>query len=196
MSNGLKVGLLVVVAGALGFLGYSQFKKGSDAIESRPAETATTASASTTAIADASSSAVNTQGTQTGDLANTATGKLSETRAKTSITFDKKEHDFGTIKQGDQVECTFKVTNSGSEPLILEEAHGSCGCTVPEYPKDPIPAGESRDIKVKFNSSGKKGQQAKTVTITANTQPLQSMITIKANVDAPETAEDKGKSGH
>jgi hypothetical protein len=112
------------------------------------------------------------------------------------MTLDKKEHDFGTIKQGDQVECAFKVTNSGSQPLILEEAHGSCGCTVPDYPKDPIPAGESRDIKVKFNSTGKKGKQSKTVTITANTEPIQTIVTIHAMVDAPETeAKEKPKSG-
>jgi hypothetical protein len=189
MSNGLKVGILVVLAGALGFIGYTQLKKGTGDIESRPAETAAPADASASNAAP---------GAQTGDLANTQTGKMSETRAKTTMTFDKKEHDFGTIKQGDQVECVFKVTNTGKEALILEEAHGSCGCTVPEYPKDPIPAGESRDIKVKFNSAGKKGQQAKTVTITANTEPIQSMITIKANVDAPaeEAGDKKAKGGH
>ena len=189
MSNGLKVGILVVVAGALGFLGYSQFKKGSNDIETRPAET-------TALSTDASASASNQNALQNGELANTENGKLSETRAKTVMTLDKKEHDFGTIKQGDQVECAFKVTNTGNQPLILEEAHGSCGCTVPDYPKDPIPAGESRDIKVKFNSTGKKGKQSKTVTITANTEPIQTIVTIHAMVDAPETdGKEKQKSG-
>lgn len=186
MSNGLKVGILVVLAGALGFIGYTQLKKASGDIESRPAETSAPIDASAnTAAANAGSP-------------DGATAKLSESRAKTTMTYDKKEHDFGTIKQGEQVECVFKVTNTGKEPLILEEAHGSCGCTVPEYPKDPIPAGESRDIKVKFNSTGKKGAQSKTVTITANTEPIQSMITIKANVDAPADAAgaDKAKGGH
>ena len=188
MSNGLKVGILVVVAGALGFLGYSQFKKGSNDIETRPAET-------TALSTDASATASNQNAVQNGELANTENGKLSETRAKTVMTLDKKEHDFGTIKQGDQVECAFKVTNTGNQPLILEEAHGSCGCTVPDYPKDPIPAGESRDIKVKFNSTGKKGKQSKTVTITANTEPIQTIVTIHAMVDAPETeAKEKPKS--
>lgn len=191
MSNGLKVGILVVLAGALGFIGYTQLKKGMGDIESRPAETATM---STT---DPNATASTNAGMQNGELANTENGKLSETRAKTSMTLDKKEHDFGTIKQGDQVECAFKVTNSGSQPLILEEAHGSCGCTVPDYPKDPIPAGESRDIKVKFNSTGKKGKQSKTVTITANTEPIQTIVTIHAMVDAPEgETKDKAKGGH
>jgi hypothetical protein len=189
MSNGLKVGILVVVAGALGFLGYSQFKKGSNDIESRPAET--------TALSTDGTSASTDNTVQNGELANTENGKLSETRAKTNMTLDKKEHDFGTIKQGDQVECAFKVTNTGNQPLILEEAHGSCGCTVPDYPKDPIPVGESRDIKVKFNSTGKKGKQSKTVTITANTEPIQTIVTIHAMVDAPETeANEKTKGGH
>jgi hypothetical protein len=187
MSNGLKVGILVVIAGALGFLGYTQFKKGSDDIESRPVETTamTTESSETNATAAA------------GEQANAEPGQLSQSRAKTVITFDKSEHDFGTIKQGDQVECTFKISNNGQEPLIIEEAHGSCGCTVPDYPKDPIPAGQSRDMKVKFNSAGKKGKQSKTVMITANTEPIQSVVTIHAMVDAPETdGKEKGKGGH
>jgi len=187
MSNGLKVGILVVIAGALGFLGYTQFKKSSNDIESRPVETSamTTESASTTAE------------TASGEQVKAEPGKLSESRTKTTIAFDKTEHDFGTIKQGDQVECTFKITNSGKEPLIIEEAHGSCGCTVPDYPKEPIAAGQTRDMKVKFNSAGKKGKQSKTVMITANTEPIQSVVTIHAMVDAPETdAKEKGKGGH
>jgi hypothetical protein len=191
MSNGLKVGILVVIAGALGFLGYSQFKKGSDNAESRPAETTAISTEASATEASANAGTV-----QNGELANTENGKLSETRAKTVMTLDKKEHDFGTIKQGDQVECAFKVTNTGTQPLILEEAHGSCGCTVPDYPKDPIPVGESREIKVKFNSNGKKGKQSKTVTITANTEPIQTIVTIHSMVDAPETdSKEKPKSG-
>lgn len=174
MSNGLKVGLLIVVAGALGFLGYSQYKKGSNDIESRPAVTATENPGAAVSPAAAAAKPANTA------------GKASQDRAKTSLKFDKIEHNFGKMKQGDQVECVFKVTNTGNEPLIIEEAHGSCGCTVPDYPKDPIPAGQTRDIKVKFNSAGKKGSQKKTVTLTANTDPIQSVLTIMAEVDAPE----------
>jgi hypothetical protein len=185
MSNGLKVGLLIVIAGALGFLGYSQMKKGSDKIESRPATEINEASNP----AAGSAMAVNDR--------NPGGASASQQRAKTSITFDKKEHDFGHMKQGDQVECVFKVTNTGNEPLIIEEAHGSCGCTVPDYPKEPIPAGQTRDIKVKFNSAGKKGSQTKTVTLTSNTEPLQSILTIKAEVEVPEGQEKSAKSaGH
>jgi len=176
MSNGVKVGLLVVIAGALGFLGYSQYKKGSEEITTRPvttAETNTTAGTNATAHGNAH------------EAGGTATA--SQGRAKTTIKFDKTLHDFGTIKQGDSVECVFKVTNTGGEPLILENAQGSCGCTVPDYPKDPIAPGDTRDIKVKFNSAGKKDKQSKTVTITANTDPIQSVLTIQSFVEASET---------
>ena len=114
---------------------------------------------------------------------NSDVGLLSANRVKTLITFSKKEHDFGNIKQGDKVECLFKVTNTGNQPLILEEIHGSCGCVTAEFSKEPIPAGESREIIVKFNSDGKKGRQAKTLTITANTEPIQNILTIYADVE-------------
>ncbi len=172
MSNGLKVGLLIVIAGALGFLGYSQWKKGKSDIESRPVESVSPATQPTGATQPVTKPE--------------AAPKASESRTKTSVKFDKIEHNFGKMKQGDVVECTFKISNTGNEPLIIEEAHGSCGCTVPDYPKEPIPAGQTRDIKVKFNSAGKKGNQQKTVTVTANTDPISTVLTIKAEVDVPE----------
>jgi hypothetical protein len=168
MSNGVKVGLLVVIAGALGFLGYSQFKKGNNnpEIKTRPVAEVTSNNTAATAASN------------NGENANTA----SQNRPKTSVKFDKTVHDFGNINNKDQVECVFKITNTGNEPLVIENAQGSCGCTVPDYPKDPIPSGETRDIKVKFNPSGKKDKQSKTVTITANTDPVQSVLTIQSFV--------------
>ena len=68
-----------------------------------------------------------------------------------AIKFEKDEYNFGTIKQGDKVEYTFMFTNTGKEPLIISEAHGSCGCTVPEWPKQPIKKGEKGEVKVNFN---------------------------------------------
>ncbi|WP_081694199.1 DUF1573 domain-containing protein [Flavobacterium suncheonense] len=98
------------------------------------------------------------------------------------IKFNETEHDFGTINEGDKVETTFSITNEGKADLIIINAQGSCGCTVPEWPKEPIKPGASADMKVTFNSSGKTGQQQKTVTLTTNTAEGTEKVTIKANV--------------
>ncbi|WP_130734198.1 DUF1573 domain-containing protein [Flavobacterium sp. J27] len=98
------------------------------------------------------------------------------------IQFNKLEHDFGTIKSGEKVETEFMVKNIGEADLIILEAHGSCGCTVPNPPKEPIKPGSSAPIKVSFDSTGKTGQQSKTVTLTTNTETGKETFTIKANV--------------
>ena len=109
-------------------------------------------------------------------------GAQSASLPATSIKFSETEWDFGTINEGDNVEHIFKFTNTGSQPLILENCKGSCGCTVPQCPKEPIAPGATGEIKVVFNSKGKTNMQTKKVTITANTEPIQSVLTIKANV--------------
>lgn len=98
------------------------------------------------------------------------------------IELDKLEHDFGLIKDGDVVETEFMVKNIGEGDLIIADAKGSCGCTVPIWPKEPIAPGQSAPIKVSFDSNGKVGQQSKTVTLTTNTEMGQETFTIKANV--------------
>jgi len=98
------------------------------------------------------------------------------------FTFGETEHDFGTINEGDVVEHTFKFTNNGEAPLIIQNATGSCGCTVPTWSKEPIPVGGEGVITAKFNSKGKPNVQNKTVTITANTWPKQTRLKIKALV--------------
>lgn len=99
-----------------------------------------------------------------------------------SMAFNEETFDFGTIKEGDEVEHIFAFTNMGEAPLIISSAKGSCGCTVPEWPKEPIGVGKKGSIKVKFSSKGKTGAQSKTVTITSNTFPADTKIQIKANV--------------
>ncbi len=106
----------------------------------------------------------------------------------TGISFNEYEHDFGVMDEGDVVTYYFEFTNTGAEPLILDKCKGSCGCTVPQCPKNPIAPGESGSIEVKFNSKGKKNKQTKKVTVTANTDPAQTILTIKANV-TPAPAE-------
>ena len=91
-------------------------------------------------------------------------------------------HDFGTIHEGETVEWEFDFKNNGKSPLIISEAKGSCGCTVAEFPKEPIPASTTSKIKVSFNSTDKHGFNEKQVTISNNTQQGVHYLTIKATI--------------
>ena len=96
--------------------------------------------------------------------------------------FDKTEHDFGTINEGDVVETVFSFTNVGKSELIITSAKGSCGCTVPEWPKEPIMPGEAGEIKVKFNSYRKPNLQQKQITLRTNTEGGKEVLKIRAQV--------------
>ncbi|PRY11026.1 uncharacterized protein DUF1573 [Pontibacter ummariensis] len=98
------------------------------------------------------------------------------------MTFAETEYDFGTVKQGETVKHTFEFTNTGASPLIIENASATCGCTVPEWPREPIAPGEKGQIGVVFNTTGKVGQQLPTVTVRANTQPNIVKVSMKGNV--------------
>ena len=98
------------------------------------------------------------------------------------MTFDVSEHDFGNITQANRVAHTFTFKNTGSTPLVIESASAMCGCTVPEWPKEPIAPGETGKISVEFDPTGKMGQQSKQVTIRANTQPEITQLMIRANI--------------
>ena len=105
--------------------------------------------------------------------------------------FDIETYDFGTIKQGDKVTYDFNFVNTGKEPLIISEAHGSCGCTVPQWPKEPVAKGGKATIHVEFNSTGKMGLQDKTVTISSNAKGGQKVLHLKGNVEAPPANTDQ-----
>jgi len=105
---------------------------------------------------------------------------------KTFIKFDEMKYDFGDMTAGDVVHHTFTFTNTGTNPLLITNAIGSCGCTVPTYPKEPIPPGGKAAIEVQFNSSGKEGLQNKTITVSANTEPATTVLTITSNVKPKE----------
>jgi hypothetical protein len=108
------------------------------------------------------------------------------------MTFDKSEHDFGTIEQGTPQETTFTFTNTGNAPLIITNATSSCGCTVPSYPKNtPIAPGESGELVVNFNGSG-LNQVTKTITVTANTENASEILRIKAFINPKDGAAVKG----
>jgi len=90
--------------------------------------------------------------------------------------FEFENHDFGKLKQGDKVTYEFKFINTGKSPLIITSASATCGCTTPEWPKTPIQPGEGGKIRVTFNSTGKTGLQDKLITVSANTNPAQTMV--------------------
>jgi hypothetical protein len=93
------------------------------------------------------------------------------TKGSPEITFEQTVHNFGQITQGEKVEYAFKFTNTGKQDLVIQDAVSSCGCTVPEWPKEPVKPGESGYLKVVFDSHGKEGYTEKEISIKANTNP-------------------------
>lgn len=100
------------------------------------------------------------------------------------LTFEKSNHQFGVITEGEVVEYSFKFENTGKADLLIVSAVASCGCTVPEYPKELIKPGQTAYIKVKYDSNGRVGTFDKTVTIAANTNPRETVISISGEVVA------------
>lgn len=98
------------------------------------------------------------------------------------ISFDETQFDFGDIDQGTHVEHLFTFTNSGDAPLVITNARSSCGCTVPEYPREPVAPGEKGELLVKFDGSG-RGTVNKSITLTTNTEAGTERLRIKANVN-------------
>lgn len=98
------------------------------------------------------------------------------------IAFDKTEYDFGIINEGDVVDGAFTVSNKGKTDLIITDASASCGCTVPEWPKDAIKPGDSAIVKFSFNSRGKTGKQSKTITLKTNTENVTETLRIAGTV--------------
>ena len=111
-----------------------------------------------------------------------------------TLDFEETTHDFGTIDEGDVVEHTFSFTNNGKAPLVITNARGTCGCTVPSYTKDPVAPGETGEMLVKFNSRGKRNQQNKSVNITANTESGKERLQIKVFVTPSADAANGAKS--
>jgi hypothetical protein len=99
------------------------------------------------------------------------------------IYFENIEHDYGTIYQGDNGECEFVFINKGKSPLVLTRCYSSCGCTVPSWPKDPIPPKRQGVIKVKYNT-GHVGTISKTVTVESNAENGKVVLRIKGTVKA------------
>lgn len=104
------------------------------------------------------------------------------------IIFEADNHDFGTLKQGEDCITEFKFKNTGKEPLVISNAQPSCGCTVPQWPKDPVKPGETGVIKVKYDSN-RVGPFEKTITVTSNAKTQQKVIKIKGKIDGKPVEE-------
>ncbi|MCG8573572.1 MAG: DUF1573 domain-containing protein [Flavobacteriales bacterium] len=114
------------------------------------------------------------------------TAETAEVKDGPVIKLDKEVHDYGTIDQGANGECKFIVTNEGNQPLVISLCKGSCGCTVPVCPKEPIAPGESKEITVKYNTN-RVGPINKSVNISSNAVNAvggKTKVTIKGNVKA------------
>lgn len=124
----------------------------------------------------------------------TAQNVSDSTMPLTSIEFKTTEFNWGSVNEGEKIQNVFEFTNTGDEPLIIINAKGSCGCTIPRFPKEPIMPGETANLLVQFDSKKKGkvggGLQSKRVTITANTEPQNSYLTIKGTVYKQKTAEE------
>lgn len=100
-----------------------------------------------------------------------------------SIIFDKMEHDYGTIEKGGDGNSVFTFTNKGQKPLVLSNVRASCGCTVPQWPREPIAPGEKGEIKVKYNTNI-GGNFNKTITVNSNAANSMVRLRIKGQVVA------------
>ena len=97
---------------------------------------------------------------------------------------DGMDRDFGKMKEGENLEVSFRFKNVGDKPLIISNVSASCGCTVPETPKKPYQPGETGVIKASFNSSGKPGSQSKQVNVFANLDPAMTTLNFRVEVKA------------
>lgn len=100
----------------------------------------------------------------------------------TTYIVDSETHDFGKITEGEKVSHVYKLKNTGDNPLVINDVKPSCGCTSPNWTKDPIPPGQEGKIEVQFDSQGKSGNQSKTVTVMANTDPKVKILKFTGEV--------------
>lgn len=110
----------------------------------------------------------------------------------TTIKYDEASYDFGVADEGTVVRHVYQFKNTGDQPLVISNAKGSCGCTVPTWPKQPIPPGATGEIAVEFNTKGKPGRQSKQVTVTANTNPTDTHLEIRGEVRGKDAPVSKG----
>lgn len=121
------------------------------------------------------------------DAANLETAKERDNKISLGspiMEFDTMEYDFGTIVEGEIIDGAFIVTNKGKVDLVITAVKPSCGCTTPDWTKDPIKPGEKGEIKFSFNSNGRVGKQNKSITITSNAEKVNEVIRLTGTVTA------------
>ena len=101
---------------------------------------------------------------------------------KTTIEFVETNHDFGKIVQGEKISYYFTYKNTGNNPLIVSQVQPACGCTVPDWTREPVAPGKEGRVEVLFNSEGRDGMQHKYVTVVSNTTPSTNELTFTAEI--------------
>ena len=118
----------------------------------------------------------------TGLVNNPASATESSNTKEPKIEFTEMEHDFGKIIQGEQVSYTYHFKNTGNAPLIITAVEKTCGCTDTKFPREPIKPGEKGGISITYDSKGHKGFQNKRIIVKANTNPSETILKFKAQV--------------
>lgn len=99
------------------------------------------------------------------------------------ITFNELTHDFGTILEGENVVCYFDYENTGTADLLILSVDATCGCTTPDWSREPVKAGDKKSLKIIFDATGRSGAQRKVVTVLSNASNVVVKLTIKANIE-------------
>lgn len=134
-------------------------------------------------------------------LAGILSGQITDTtktdslvkRPTAVIAYDSSFYDFGTVKQGVVVKRTFRFMNTGTDSLVIAEVKTTCGCTVPEWPKQPVPPGEKGEIKVEFNTADKAGRQLRILRVIANTDPPETILQMGGEIKIVKKKKAKSK---
>lgn len=126
------------------------------------------------------------EGNLSTDLVTNPKSATNTSQKQPVITFDKTEHDFGTLLQGEVVTYSFHFTNTGNAPLLISNVNTSCGCTVADFSHEPINPGKDGHIKATYDSKGHHGFQTRTLTVVSNTNPNQTILRMKGTVQTPD----------
>lgn len=177
MKENIKVGLLAVIAVTLAISTFTDNGRSRTRSGNAQVATASNPSGAATSAADITPAIKQDK---------PIVAEKAASGPPTTMKFDRMQHDFGKVERESKSTTVFTFTNTGNEPLIIENAKGSCGCTVPKWPKEPVMPGKTAEMEVTFDSGKKKGSQNKKVTITANTIPKTTQLTILADVNVEE----------